>query len=77
MNCGSCSAVCEINNTGICLGCQRGFVNLPQEDAWVKSEERAKAVLEHREKEREVELRSTGINRKVARVPHSKRKKVN
>ena len=23
-----------MNNTGICLGCQRGFTHEPQEDAW-------------------------------------------
>jgi len=72
MNCGSCSAVCEINNTGICLGCQRGFVNLPQEDAWVNSEEREKVKMKERKKEIETELATP--THKKQKFPHSKRK---
>lgn len=33
MTCTTCQRVVQVNNTGICLGCQRGFVNLPQEDS--------------------------------------------
>lgn len=34
MNCTLCQAVVQINNTGTCLGCQRGFIKEPQEDAY-------------------------------------------
>jgi len=56
MTCGSCATICQVNNTGICLGCQRGFVNLPQEDAWVNSEDRQKYLLEQRKREIEEAL---------------------
>lgn len=86
MTCGSCSALCQVNPTGICLGCQRGFVNVPQEDAWVNSEERKKLKLLERKEEIENALQKrspekislckktrSGPN---VRTPHSKRKKV-
>jgi len=86
MSCGSCSRVCEINNTGICLGCQRGFVNLPQEDSWEKSPHRKKVKLEQRQKEledaiqessaKEVSLRKKAGSGQGVRTPHSQRKKV-
>ena len=85
MNCGSCSAICQVNNTGICLGCQRGFTNYPQEDAWVNSDERKKLKLKERKEEIENELHhstsadtSTPLKRTVGkgvRTPHAKRKK--
>lgn len=34
MNCNSCQRVVQINNTGICLGCQRGFTGMPAEDVY-------------------------------------------
>lgn len=34
MNCTTCQRVVQINNTGICLGCQRGFTGMDAEDAW-------------------------------------------
>jgi predicted Fe-S protein YdhL (DUF1289 family) len=34
MNCNSCQRVVQINNTGICLGCQRGFTGLHAEDVY-------------------------------------------
>ena len=35
MNCTSCQGLVQVNATGICLGCQRGFVNTAQEDAYL------------------------------------------
>jgi len=57
MNCGSCSGICQTNNTGICLGCQRGFVNVPQEDSWIHSKEREKVKLQERKEELENALK--------------------
>lgn len=57
MNCGSCAGLCQTNNTGICLGCQRGFVNVPQEDSWVNSKEREKVKLRERKEEIEDALK--------------------
>jgi len=72
MNCGSCSAICQTNNTGICLACQRGFVNLPQEDAWVNSKEREKVKLKERKTEIELELNEVTTPRK--KRPHARRR---
>jgi hypothetical protein len=33
MHCTTCRALVHINNAGICLGCQRGFSQIPQEDS--------------------------------------------
>lgn len=33
MTCNTCRRVVQLNATGICLGCQRGFVKEPQEDS--------------------------------------------
>lgn len=85
MNCGSCHGLVQANNTGICLGCQRGFVNIPQEDAWVNSEERKKLKLKERKEEienalqksisEESSVRKGSGARKKVRTPHAKRKK--
>lgn len=85
MTCGSCSGICQINNSGICLSCQRGFVNLPQEDAWVNSKEREKVKLQERKEELENALQESGSEKsslckesgtgKGIRTPHAKRKK--
>lgn len=32
MECTTCHATVEVNNTGICLGCQCGFTQVPQPD---------------------------------------------
>lgn len=32
MECTTCHATVEVNNTGICLGCQCGFTQVPQSD---------------------------------------------
>jgi hypothetical protein len=85
MTCGSCSGICQINNSGICLSCQRGFVNLPQEDAWVNSKEIEKVKLQERKEEIENALKEsipkktpmgkrTPISEGI-RTPHAKRKK--
>jgi predicted Fe-S protein YdhL (DUF1289 family) len=71
MNCGSCSAICQTNNTGICLGCQRGFVNVPQEDAWVNSKEREKVKLQ----ERKLEIENALKKPRPKKVPMGKRPK--
>jgi len=34
MTCSTCSRVVQINCTGICLSCQRGFQHGPSEDAY-------------------------------------------
>lgn len=34
MNCSTCQRVVQINNTGICLSCQRGFTGVDAEDVW-------------------------------------------
>ncbi|NGX36890.1 MAG: hypothetical protein K1000chlam2_00035 [Chlamydiae bacterium] len=34
MECQTCKGIVQVNNTGICLGCQRGFVGIPQEDTY-------------------------------------------
>lgn len=34
MNCNACQRVVQINNTGICLGCQRGFTGQDAEDVY-------------------------------------------
>lgn len=34
MTCSTCARVVQINNTGICLGCQRGFTGLDAEDVY-------------------------------------------
>ena len=37
MTCSTCARVVQINNTGICLGCQRGFTGLDAEDIYKPS----------------------------------------
>lgn len=38
MECQTCRAIVQTNNVGVCLGCQRGFVGIPQEDTWKEGE---------------------------------------
>lgn len=71
MNCGSCSGLCQTNDTGICLACQRGFTNIPQEDSWINSKEREKVKLQERKKEVENALKKPS----PAKVPMGKRPK--
>ena len=49
MNCVTCSRICQTNATGLCLACQRGFINNPQEDSWALSDELKKMKLEELE----------------------------
>jgi len=39
MTCTTCKAIVQMNCTGTCLGCQRGFTGTPQEDRWFNEEE--------------------------------------
>ena len=34
MTCTTCQTVVQQNDIGVCLGCQRGFVGVPQEDVY-------------------------------------------
>lgn len=34
MTCTTCSRLVQLNNTGTCLGCQRGFTGMDAEDVW-------------------------------------------
>lgn len=34
MECQTCRSIVQTNNVGVCLGCQRGFIGIPQEDLW-------------------------------------------
>ena len=62
MECTTCKRLVQINETGTCLGCQRGFSSEPQEDAW-KPEENVqtddflgvKSVIDLQEREKELE----------------------
>ncbi len=59
MNCTTCTVLVEVNNTGVCLGCQRGFVKEPQEDSYehhqrlenIRSKENLTKRLDEIEKE--------------------------
>lgn len=57
MTCTTCQRVVQVNNCGICLGCQRGFPNMDAEDVWKppvkKAEESEIQKLKAREKELE------------------------
>ena len=72
MMCTSCSGLVSVNPTGICLGCQRGFKNTPQEDSWRKSEERAMLSLTEEKKEL---LESLKHEEKKPRVQKGRSKK--
>ena len=60
MNCTCCHATVQLNNTSMCLACQRGFRGIPQEDSFeymerklkIKELERKKQDLEDAIKER-------------------------
>ena len=57
MPCTTCNRVVKINNTGICLGCQRGFTGLDAEDVWKPSPvEAAKATEVNRLQSRKKEI---------------------
>lgn len=44
MTCSTCSRVVQINNTGICLGCQRGFTGMDAEDVYKPQDLQVKAT---------------------------------
>lgn len=56
MTCTTCQRVVQINNTGICLGCQRGFPNLDAEDVYKPPVKTAKELEIEKLKAREKEL---------------------
>jgi len=49
MPCTTCKRVVKINNTGLCLGCQRGFTGLDAEDVW-KPEPKVEAKVSEKER---------------------------
>jgi len=59
MECQSCRGIVQTNNTGICLGCQRGFIGVPQEDNYQvieeKKKEEAKSLKELEARKKEIE----------------------
>jgi len=40
MQCTCCKSSVQINPTGICLACQRGFIGVPQEDSLEQHEKK-------------------------------------
>jgi hypothetical protein len=51
MTCTTCKRVVQINNTGICLGCQKGFKQTPDDDAIDLRPIKEMEGLKEREKE--------------------------
>ena len=56
MTCTTCQRVVQINNTGICLGCQRGFPNMDAEDVYKPPVKTDKELEIEKLKAREKEL---------------------
>jgi hypothetical protein len=55
MTCNSCRSVVNLNNTGICLGCQMGFSGIGQQDSLLFQKEnflKIKEDLKNAPKER-------------------------
>lgn len=75
MACTTCKKVVQANATGTCLGCQRGFVTEPQEDAYEYHKQEEKDALQKSESE-EVFLQKSPTPRKRVRKRNTKRKKV-
>lgn len=44
MTCTTCTRVVQVNCTGICLSCQRGFLHEPGEDAFISNEHQTKKL---------------------------------
>lgn len=60
MTCTTCTKVVQVNPTGTCLGCQRGFVAAPQEDAYeFHKEEVENAIQKQETKELDVPKQSS------------------
>lgn len=85
MECQSCRGIVQTNNAGLCLGCQRGFIGIPQEDAYkepepaksVQNEQKlpAKSVNELLERQKEIEDALEGKTEKVQALPKGSKKK--
>jgi hypothetical protein len=76
MHCNTCSYLVQVNPTGICLGCQRGFNGIPQEDAWVNSPARKILELEKRKEEVENALQEQKAKSVPVRKQPRRRKRV-
>lgn len=76
MNCTTCKALVQINNTGICLGCQMGFTRVPQEDAYpVQQEEEVKTNADEKHSPEVIPMGDRPKAGKRVRKKNSKRKK--
>lgn len=64
MTCNTCRSVVQLNNTGICLACQGGFIGVAQSDAYETSFRNKIDVLKKKEQEIEEELKKTDRRRK-------------
>lgn len=80
MTCNACKHLVQVNPTGICLGCQQGFIE-PQEDSWKNhyvKEEKPKGVLDHAIQEsipKEILPQKSSPSRKRMGKGNSQRKK--
>lgn len=66
MECQSCKGTVQINNTGLCLGCQRGFIGVPQEDAWKPEEEYGQNTANSDTKMAELQKRQEEIEKELS-----------
>lgn len=57
MQCQGCKCIVQINATGVCLGCQKGFIGIPQEDAIDLGPKKTLDDLQDRQKEIENALK--------------------
>ena len=59
MTCQTCRSTVTLNNIGICLGCQRGFIGIPQEDEYgqisAKNKDTANKMAELLARKEEIE----------------------
>jgi len=51
MNCSTCQALVQLNATGICLGCQMGFISPMDEEIYKSPQQKKMEALETRKKE--------------------------
>lgn len=72
MNCNTCKRVVQVNCTGICLSCQRGFMHEDSEDAFITAEQQKKKLEERLE---EIEDALEGKNEKMQALPKRSKKK--
>lgn len=49
MNCNTCKRVVQVNCTGICFSCQRGFMHEDSEDAFISADNQKKKLEERLE----------------------------